>query len=427
MEIQQNPVTLSFHDSALETAYLNNYSKKTRLQVRIALLLAIGLFSAFAFLDPWIAPDQKYEIWLIRFAIVVPILLIFLGFTFARCLQKYMQVLMSSTVLVTGSGVSAMMVVMEGIGSFLYSEGLLLVIMCGSIFCGLRFIYATTACLGAVATYGFVDLFIKQHPLHIFITNNFFLISANIIGMFASYALESYSRRDFLNGKIIEEKRQESEALLLNILPKTIAEQLKNNAGTIAEKFDAVTILFVDIVGFTQLSEKISPEELVSLLNKIFSIFDRLTDKYGLEKIKTIGDAYMVVGGLPEPREESAEAVADFALDMQQELECFNQSNAQTFEIRVGIHTGPAVAGVIGIRKFIYDVWGDSVNTASRMESHGMPGQIQVSEATYQVLKHQYRFSTRGTIEVKGKGIMKTYFLKGKKTQSLSQKSLLLL
>ncbi|MEG3842560.1 adenylate/guanylate cyclase domain-containing protein [Microcoleus sp. herbarium14] len=213
----------------------------------------------------------------------------------------------------------------------------------------------------------------------------------------------------------LREEQEKSEKLLLNILPKAIAERLKQNETTIAEYFPEVTVLFADIVGFTHLATVMNPIDLVELLNKIFSKFDLLCDRHGLEKIKTIGDAYMVVGGLPDPRADHAEAIAQMALDMQTEIARFNAQNKKYFSIRVGIHSGPVVAGVIGIKKFIYDLWGDTVNIASRMESHGLSWRIQVSETTYKLLEHKYLFQERGIIDVKGKGGMRTYLLIGKK------------
>lgn len=213
--------------------------------------------------------------------------------------------------------------------------------------------------------------------------------------------------------KIVAE-RERAERLLLNILPPSIAQRLGHNQDTIADSFEEATVLFADIVNFTNLSSQISPTELVSLLNEIFSRFDRLLERYNLEKIKTIGDSYMVVGGLPLIRPDHAEAVAEFALDMQQQIQEFNAERSQTFKMRIGINTGPVVAGVIGLKKFIYDLWGDTVNTASRMESHGIPGAIQVSRATYERLKDKYLFEERGTIDVKGKGEMSTYILKSR-------------
>ncbi|NEP62652.1 MAG: response regulator [Symploca sp. SIO2G7] len=212
--------------------------------------------------------------------------------------------------------------------------------------------------------------------------------------------------------------RKKAELLLLNILPQPIAERLKQDKGTIAENFEEVTVMFADLVNFTQFSTQTSPKELVELLNQIFSKFDRLAQQHGVEKIKTIGDAYMVVAGLPTPSANHAQAIAQMALDMQQAIAEFNAETGNNFSLRIGINSGPVVAGVIGIRKFSYDLWGDTVNTASRMESHGIPGYAQVTAVTYELLKDQYLFDKRGSIEIKGKGQMTTYLLKGAKEQA---------
>lgn len=223
--------------------------------------------------------------------------------------------------------------------------------------------------------------------------------------------------RDISDRKKAEEalrlEQQKSEQLLLNILPEPIANQLKQNQDAIAEQFNEVTIMFADIVGFTPLSARLKPIELVNLLNEIFSTFDELAQQLRLEKIKTIGDAYMVAAGLPIPRPDHADAIAQMALAMQAAIERFRAEQGENIQIRIGINTGVVVAGVIGRRKFIYDLWGDAVNVASRMESSGQPGSIQVTTATYERLKHQYVFQKRGAIEVKGKGIMETYWLIG--------------
>ncbi|WP_017719325.1 adenylate/guanylate cyclase domain-containing protein [Kamptonema formosum] len=218
--------------------------------------------------------------------------------------------------------------------------------------------------------------------------------------------------------KQLQAEQEKSERLLLNILPEPIAELLKQGHNTIADSFGEVTVLFADIVDFTKLSAHISATELVNKLNEIFSAFDRLTQKHGLEKIKTIGDAYMVVGGVPVPRSDHAAAIAEMALDMQQAMAQFNAASAEPFRIRIGINTGPVVAGVIGTHKFTYDLWGDTVNIASRMESQGIAGSIQVAPATYQLLRDMYQFQERGEIDVKGKGTMVTYLLTGRKTPS---------
>ena len=215
--------------------------------------------------------------------------------------------------------------------------------------------------------------------------------------------------------KILRAEQEKSERLLLNILPEMIADRLKKGDSNIADGFAEVTILFADIVGFTEISARTSPQELVELLNKIFSAFDRLSEQYGLEKIKTIGDNYMVAGGLPLPCTNHAESIAEMALEMQQEIMKLSGECDKPLNIRIGINTGPVVAGVIGTKKFIYDLWGDAVNTASRMESQGISGKIQVSDSTYQLLCDRYLLEKRGTINVKGKGDMTTYLLIGRK------------
>ena len=213
--------------------------------------------------------------------------------------------------------------------------------------------------------------------------------------------------------------QKKSDHLLLNILPAAIIEDLKKGEGAAAQRFDSATVLFADIVDFTFLAARISPLELVNFLNQIFSKFDQLTEKHGLEKIKTSGDAYMVAGGLPVPRAGHAEAIANMALDMQEAIADFKTDTGEPFQIRIGINTGPVVAGVIGTKKFIYDLWGDTVNVASRMESQGLPGYIQVTTAIYEQLKDRYVFEERGAIIVKGKGEMIAYWLKAKKDDSV--------
>ncbi|MBE9123378.1 response regulator [Tychonema sp. LEGE 07199] len=209
--------------------------------------------------------------------------------------------------------------------------------------------------------------------------------------------------------------QNKSDHLLLNILPAAIVENLKKGEGSAAERFESATVLFADIVDFTSLAASISPLELVRFLNKIFSKFDELTEKHGLEKIKTIGDAYMVAGGLPVPMADHVGAIANMALDMQDAIADFKTDTGEPIQIRIGINTGPVVAGVIGTKKFIYDLWGDTVNVASRMECQGLPGYIQVTSAVCEQLKERYVLEERGAIAVKGKGELIVYWLKAKK------------
>jgi guanylate cyclase len=216
----------------------------------------------------------------------------------------------------------------------------------------------------------------------------------------------------------LEVEQARSEKLLLNILPQSVAKRLKTNETRIADSHAAVTIMFADLVDFTKLSAKLPPAELVDLLNGVFSEFDRLTEKYGLEKIKTIGDAYMAVAGAPNARPDHAHAVAGMALEMQATLAEISSRLNKNLMMRIGINSGPVVAGVIGSTKFSYDLWGDTVNLASRMEQSGIPNGIQVTEATYKLLEDDYDFESRGMIPLKGKGETEAYILKGRKNKA---------
>jgi adenylate cyclase len=239
----------------------------------------------------------------------------------------------------------------------------------------------------------------------------------NILGVsITAFALTRYfagRRAQALAALRIEQGR--SERLLLNVLPAPVAQRLKQGSGVIADAFDEVTILFADIVGFTSISEHVQPGEIVPWLNEVFSSFDRLARQHGLEKIRTIGDSYMAVAGAPLPHPNHAAAAAEVALGILNAISGKTAPNGEPLRIRIGINTGPVVGAVIGLDKFIYDVYGDAVNTASRMESRGLPGQIQVTEATYLRLRDRYMFEERRLEQVRGKGDMRAFILTGRK------------
>ncbi len=228
-----------------------------------------------------------------------------------------------------------------------------------------------------------------------------------------------------LYDRVVTEQKV-SERLLRNVLPQAIAERLKGRpevaadsfTEVISDSFADVTVLFADIVGFTRFSENVSPEKLVVLLNEIFNEFDGIADNCGLEKIKTIGDAYMAVAGIPAAAADHVARTAHMALDMMEALDAFNKRNGYTLQMRIGINSGAVVAGVIGRRKFIYDLWGDTVNTAGRMESHGVAGRIQVTDSTRRRLSEPFMLEERGVIDVKGKGEMRTWFLNSRNARA---------
>jgi class 3 adenylate cyclase len=273
---------------------------------------------------------------------------------------------------------------------------------------GLRFVR------GLVVTWSVVALYLLAMvahagamPAETFIYATVWFLCAQLFAMQQGYADERSRRRLFLQQRTIEEERAKSDRLLRNMLPEVIAERLKTMPGAIADGHEAVSVLFADIAGFTPMSAKMSPDELVRLLNEIFSTFDGMAARHGLEKIKTIGDAYMVVGGVSSARPDHATAVAKMALEMRDATARFG------LQMRIGAHTGPAVAGVIGTAKYSYDLWGDTVNTASRMESHGAPGRIHITDEFRAALDARWKLEERGVVEIKGKGPMKTWWLDG--------------
>ena len=244
---------------------------------------------------------------------------------------------------------------------------------------------------------------------------------AYLTGLLVCCVLSRLSRDAYRRELVIEKQqeviaaeRERSDALLRNVLPDEVAEQLKNSSEPIAEFFPEVTVLFADIVGFTELATRIAPRDLVELLNEVFSEFDALTAARGVEKIKTIGDAYMAVAGVPVPRDGHVETMADLALEMRCAMGGIAERTGVAIECRFGLATGPAVAGVIGRKRFAYDLWGNTVNMAARMESHGVPGRIQVTRAVRECLAGQFVLEPRGVLEVKGAGAMDTWFLVGR-------------
>jgi len=237
-----------------------------------------------------------------------------------------------------------------------------------------------------------------------------FFFAINLIGVGSVVFLMFYY---FVGQKNIFQEK--SETLLLNILPKEIVDILKNEPRTIADHFEGASVLFADVVNFTPLSATMTPRELVELLNEVFTYFDLLVEKYGLEKIKTIGDCYMVASGVPRPRPDHAQALTRMALEMRDYVSQ-HEFQGRKLTFRIGLNSGPMVAGVIGRKKFIYDLWGDAVNTASRMESHGHEGIIQITRGTYELIKNDFTCESRGTVNVKGKGEMEVWFVTGQRS-----------
>jgi adenylate cyclase len=250
-------------------------------------------------------------------------------------------------------------------------------------------------------------------PVPVWFTSTMLALNIAVGGaiVFTLLAVFARQRSEALAALRVEQAKAEN--LLLNILPRSIADKLKAQTQPIADQFGSASILFADVVDFTPWSERLGPAEVVSYLDHLFSHFDALAERHGLEKIKTIGDCYMVAAGVPEPRADHARALALMALDMLEAMRAHGEAGHLGLELRVGINSGPVVAGVIGRKRFLYDLWGDAVNTASRMESYGTPGRIQITRATYELLADEFECEPRGTIAIKGKGEVETWYLIG--------------
>jgi adenylate cyclase len=239
----------------------------------------------------------------------------------------------------------------------------------------------------------------------------FFVLNVGSLSSIILILLSFFIRKKDEAFHLLRLEEQKAENLLLNILPPEIAAILKNGQQTIADHFDGASILFADLVGFTALTHHLEPAQMVQLLNEIFTHFDALVEKYGVEKIRTIGDNYMVAAGVPRPQPDHALRLAHMGLDMQAYIQSRWANERPPVDFRIGINSGPVIGGVIGRKKFVYDIWGDAVNIASRMESHGVPGQIQITHATYELIRDDFICKPRGGIQIKGRGEMETYFL----------------
>jgi adenylate cyclase len=407
----------------IERQFRTDYYRSTRSSSRIALVLGLLLYSLFGILDMYAVPISKDAVWFIRYVIVAPVTVLVLVTSYIDLFQKYVQPLMCAAVAVSGLGIVAMIAITREteVGNRFYFSGLILISMWAYGLLRLRFWYAVLANVIIVAGYEYATIGIKQLLTSetgtvIFIMHNFFFLGANVIGIVMSYTLERYSRREFLQKLTIQQQRDQSDKLLFNILPERVAEQLKQNDGVISEEFDSASVLVADIVNFTPMSASFDPHTVVNMLNELFSHFDGLVDKYDVEKIQVAGDGYMVAAGVPKPRPDHASVLARLALDMLEYVRGVEfLGGLHQIEVRIGLNSGPLIGGVIGRKKYFYAIWGDTVNTASRMESHGKSSRIQITRTTYELLEDDFECEYMGEIHVKGKGQMEVWHLIGEK------------
>jgi class 3 adenylate cyclase len=410
-----------FADQELEQAFQRDSLESLRRFLRFSVALASVTFLAYGLHDALVVPHVRDRAWAVRFGVFVPASALASWLLGSRHLLRFAQLMMLAYGLAASFIVLYISAIAGSSGYFLYASYAIAFVTLGPFVARLGVAAQLAYTVLTVAIYLLLDRLIAHIPIAVSLSITTTLLSLGGIGALVAYRLEHQARQSFLQRRLIDEQVKElasekarAEELLLNVLPASIAERLKRGQRPIADGFPRVSVLFADIVGFTKMSERVTPVELVDRLNRMFSSFDDLADKLKLEKIKTIGDAYMVAGGLHSHEYDHAQTIAEMALGMQRRASEFGTEFGEPLSIRIGIHTGPVVAGVIGKRKFIYDVWGDTVNTASRMESHGEPGTIHVTEDTRQLLKDMYELSSRGEINVKGKGLMSTWFLVGR-------------
>ena len=376
------------------------------LLVRIALLVGAaaviwgGIYSAFG--EPLAGSIP------LTYAIISALSIIIFALTGRYGLFRFSQILLI---------LALPFLLMVVLGGFVNGSGVIIWALLGPLgalmFAGrqqaIRWLIAYVGLLVVSGILEFLDRSPSNLPSSM--VNVFFVMNIGVVSLIAFVLLRFFSSQKDAALTLLNQEQEKSERLLLNVLPAEIAKELKDSNRVIADHFDAVSVLFADVVGSTSLTVELTPEKMVSLLNEVFSYFDSLVEKYGLEKIRTIGDNYMVASGVPCPRPDHAIALASMALEMNAYIYNRPTTGDTPIRFRIGMNSGPVVAGVIGQKKFHYDIWGDAVNTASRMESHGVPGKIQITSEMHQLIKNDFACVRRGILEVKGKGEMETWFL----------------
>ena len=409
----------TFLEPRLERDYVKeNFALSVQKYVGLSVTISILSFLAYGVHDALLVPEVRDRVWTIRFLAFGPVGALLILFVLKNTRFERHQPAMLVFGVAINAAVIAIGAVSPPAGYFIYTSYAIVFVAVGPFLARMSM---KTQCIYTLLTlliYNVIDATIAHAAPMVRLSYNVTLLTLGGVGALAARAADLQGRLAFLQRRIIREQmaaldaeRSRSETLLLNVLPRRIADRLKDAPGVvIADRFASATVLFSDIVGFTELSTRLTPEELVKRLDEIFTKFDEIADQLGLEKIKTIGDAYMVCGGVPLRRADHAEAICEMAIRIRQ---CVDEM-AGELRVRIGVHTGPVIAGVIGKKKFIYDVWGDTVNVASRMESHGVPGAIHVSDATFEETKGIFDYESRGTITVKGKGEMKTHILLGR-------------
>lgn len=398
---------LRFPDPEDEAEFTREDDETASARARAAAPFGMAVFAVFGVLDWAVVPEDAPMLSMVRLATLMG----FVGALYALGQERFRghrQGLMVGAVILVAWSIDGFGLVAGVPLSYATGGNMVCAI---ALFAAVGVRFRSTVVAAALLLAGFaVALAGIGGPWPDLVASAIFMVGATGFGVIAAYMLETLRRREFINQRELAEERARSDRLLHSILPVPIADRLRRAPETIAEGCDAVSVVFADVVGFTALAERLPPDEVVALLDELFTEFDALCRREGTEKIKTIGDAYMAVAGLPRPDPDHAASAAAVAVGMLDVARRF-QGWPGGLDLRVGISSGPVVAGVIGRDKFAYDLWGDTVNTASRMESTGKPGTVQVSAVTYEMLRDRYAFGPPTSTPVKGKGTLVTYAL----------------
>jgi class 3 adenylate cyclase len=414
-----HPWSLKFKDGWLERRFQDAYFDTNIQYIRIATVLGAATWAAFGPLAPLVVQEGLARDALIRYGLGVPSGLVSFALTYLPGYRRIWQPLISAAIVFSGLVWVIHRALVEDARPDWGYAGNMLILIFAYILSRLQFRYSGLAGVALIVMHNVGAFLFSNDSTTDVIFGDYFLLITAFIGTVGAYLLERSTRLLFLRERELDRERGRSEGLLRNILPEQIADRLKQRDpatehGHIAQAYDEVTVVFADLVEFTRQSGRADPPQIVAVLDEVFTRFDAIAERFGLEKIKTIGDAYMAVAGVPEAREDDVEAAAQMALAIRDELGHLRWPSGDPMSVRIGMATGPAVAGVIGQRKFAYDLWGDTVNTAARMESNGIPDEIQVSDAVYQRLGDHFRFSEVHIVNLKGKGPTAARFLLGK-------------
>jgi adenylate cyclase len=411
-------LSLRFFDDETERAFQERYFRDSLPYIRLAHVLGILVWAVFGLLADSVIEGSAAADLALRWGLAIPIVLTSLALTYAPWFPKVWRPLLSTVLLVNGLIWSTHRVVVpEARADWAYA-GLMVVLAFNYVVARVPTKHAAVVGVAMVAYHNVVMLWLTHDTREDILFADYFLLVFTLIGLAAAYGLERSTRLLFVRERELDRERHLTDQLLRNTLPNAIVDRLKTRGPLptgeyVADGHAQVTVLFADLVGFSERASRITPHDLVAALDDMFTRFDELADRLGMEKIKTVGDAYMAVAGAPEARADHAEAAAEMALGILEDLRSRRWPTGEPMQVRIGIATGPAVAGVIGRRRFAYDLWGDTVNVASRLESRGEPGRILVSEPTYDLLDGRYRFSEPYTLTLKGRGRVRARFLLG--------------